>query len=101
MLLTGITDYGITTQEDRAFQSAFAEAKLGMSEAEVVDSLGQPDKQEVEFHLGQKIGFEKAYTRAKDSGASKFLFWNREIDIVYVAGIDRARHVVLLEKGGT
>ena len=94
-------DYITTSPEDRAFRSAFAHVKMGMSEAQVIAFLGKPDSQDREFHLGQLNGFEDAFSRAEGSDAIKFLFWNRELDLVYVVGVNKTGQVALLEKGGT
>ena len=101
LVMAQTIDYVITSPEDRAFRSAFAHVKIGMSESQVIAFLGQPDSQDREFHLGQRNGFEDAYSRAKSSDAIKFLFWNRELDLVYVVGVNKTGQVALLEKGGT
>ena len=70
LMLTRIIDYGISSSEDRAFQSAFTEIKVGMGQTEAIAILGNPDKREAEFHLGQRDGFEDAYLRGEVSAVS-------------------------------
>ena len=101
LMLTRIINYGITSPEDHIFRSTFSEIKVGISEEDVITFLGRPDSRSSEFHLGQSVGFEDLYLRAEVSGAKEFLFWDREIDLVYVVGVDGTGRVVLLEKGGT
>ena len=101
LVMARTLDYVITSPQDRAFRSTFANVKLGMTEAQVIAFLGKPDSQGREFHLGQRDGFEDAYSRAERSDANKFLFWNREVGLVYAVGVDGTGRVVLLEKGGT
>jgi len=84
-----------------AFTKNFERVALGFDEAQVVALLGNPNEKGVQFRLGQRKGFEKAYQRASESNAKTYWFWYRGTDVVYTVGFDEQREVVVAEYGGT
>jgi hypothetical protein len=87
--------YGIT------FHSKFSNIQPGMSEAQVVASVGAADERSAQFRLGQHGGFEKEYARAAASGSEYYLLWNKGIDVVYAVGFDKDGRVTMKAVGGT
>jgi hypothetical protein len=83
------------------FETKFEKVMLGMNRQEIEGLLGKPDKESREFHLGQYNGFEEEYEKAKKSNAAYYLFWNRDIDFVYVVGMDSKGNAVFKSYGGT
>jgi len=91
----------IVQPEDRVVRRGWRRIVPGMSEREVVDLLGSPDDRSEVFYLGQREGFEDAYSRAAESRSTYYLVWRREIDVVYAVGFDQEQSVSVKEVGGT
>jgi len=87
--------------EVRAFEMNFALIQVGDPETKVLALLGTPDAKETNFRIGQEQGFEEAYVRAKASGSTHYLVWNRGIDVVFSVGVDSQGTVRAKEYGGT
>jgi hypothetical protein len=86
---------------DHSIRKNFNSVKIGASKENVIAKLGVPDKQDIEFHLGQYGGFEQEYAKAEKSGSKYYLFWYGEIDMVYVLGLNDRDQVILKSCGGT
>jgi hypothetical protein len=99
--LTFATDWLITSSENQEFRDRYKEIELGMPESMVVSLLGTPNDRSSEFYLGQREGLEEAYERAAESGATHYLMWHRETDVVYTVGINEEGNVAIVEAGGT
>jgi hypothetical protein len=99
--LFAATNWFITSSDNKDFQNRYNEIEPGMPESAVVSLLGTPHKRSSEFYLGQREGFEEAYERAEKSGATRYLMWHRETDVVYAVGINAEGNVVIIEAGGT
>jgi hypothetical protein len=99
--MTLATDWLITSSEDQEFGERYKGVELGMSESTAVSLLGTPNDHSSEFYLGQKEGFEEAYERAAESGATHYLMWRKGIDMIYAVGINENGNVVVVEAGGT
>jgi len=99
--LTLATDWLITSSENREFRDQYKEIESGMPESLVVSLLGTPNDRSTEFYLGQREGFEEAYERAAESGATHYLMWHRETDMVYTVGFNEEGNVAIVEAGGT
>ena len=99
--LTFATDWLITSSENQEFRDRYKEIEPGMPESMVVSLLGAPNDRSSEFYLGQREGFEEAYERAAESGATHYLMWHRETDVVYTVGFNEEGNVAIVEKGGT
>jgi len=99
--LTFATDWLITSSENQEFRDRYKEIELGMPESMVVSLLGTPNARSSEFYLGQREGFEKAYERAAESGATHYLMWYWETDMVYTVGFNEEGNVAIVEVGGT
>jgi len=61
------------TKEVSDFNKKFELVQLGDPEAKALSVLGKPGARESEFRLGQKKGFENAYSRAEASGSVYYL----------------------------
>ena len=99
--LTFVTDWLITSSENQDFRDRYKEIELGMPESIVISLLGTPNDRSPEFYLGQREGFEEAYERAAESGATHYLMWQRETDVVYTVGFSEEGNVAIIEVGGT
>ena len=99
--LFAATNWFITSSDNKDFQIRYNEIEPGMPESVVVSLLGTPHKRSSEFYLGQREGFGEAYERAEKSGASRYLMWHRETDVVYAVGLNAEGNVVIIEAGGT
>ncbi len=99
--LTLTTDWLITSSENKEFRNQYNSIEPGMPESMVVSLLGTPNDRSTEFYLGQREGFEEAYERAAESGATYYLMWHRETDMVYTVGISEEGNVAIVEAGGT
>lgn len=80
---------------------AFESISIGMTKAEVIKLMGNPESQSDEFRLGQYEGFEEEYKRARQSNAEYYFFWYGKIDYVYTVGFDKKDMVVIKASGGT
>ena len=98
--LTFATDWFISSTENQDFRDRYKEIEPGMPEAMVVSLLGAPNDRSSEFYLGQKKGFEEAYRRAGESGATNYLIWQLETDDVYIIGFNEEGRVAIVEGGG-
>jgi len=98
--LTFASDWLITSSENQDFDDRYNEIKLGMSESMVVSLLGTPNDRSSEFYLGQREGFEEVYERAAEIGATRYLMWHRETDVVYTVGFNKEGNVAIVEAGG-
>ena len=74
---------------------------IGDSKDRVVDLLGVPNTNSVEFYLGQNVGYESKYSAAKKSNSVEYLIWNKGIDVVYSIGFDLNDKVTFKAYGGT
>ncbi len=83
------------------FGRDFEQVTIGMEREDVEERLGSPDSSDNDFHLGQKDGFEDAYERAAQSGATYYLFWHKWVDTTFTIGFDANDKVVVAESGGT
>jgi len=99
--LTFLTDWLITSSENKDFQSRYQEIEIGMQESIVVSILGSPNKRSAEFYLAQKEGFEEVYERAAQSRATQYLIWRRNNDMVYAVGLNKEGNVAFFAAGGT
>ena len=72
-----------------------------MPESMVISLLGTPNNRSSEFYLGQREGFEEAYERVAESGATHYLMWHRGTDVVYAIGFNEEGNVAIAEVGGT
>ena len=99
--LTLLTDWLITSSENREFRDRYQEIELGMPESIVVSLLGTPNDRSSVFYLGQREGFEEAYEQAAESGATYYLIWHRRTGVVYTVGFNEDRNVAIFEAGGT
>lgn len=100
ILLFAVTNWLVTSSENKEFLEGYNEIEPGMPESMVVSLLGTPNDRSTEFYLGQREGFEEAYARAAESGAVRYLMWRRGADVVYAIGFDAAGNVVIIEPGG-
>jgi len=98
--LTFASDWLITSSENQEFRDRYKEIKLGMPETMVVSLLGTPNDRSSEFYLGQREGFEEVYERAAEIGATRYLMWHRETDVVYTVGFNKEGNVAIVEAGG-
>ncbi len=98
--MTFVTDWLITSTENQEFQDRYKEIELGMPESMVVSLLGTPNDRSSEFYLGQKEGFEEAYRRAGESGATNYLIWILGTDEVYTIGVNEEGKVAIVEAAG-
>jgi hypothetical protein len=92
---------GSEVKEVAEFEKKFKLVQIGAPQASVLSVLGKPDAKENEFRIGQKEGFEDAYARAEASDSVYYLFWFRDIDVVFTVGIDSKGNVSAKECGGT
>ena len=99
--LTLMTDWLITSSENKDFQSRYQEIEIGMQESIVVSILGSPNERSSEFYLGQREGFEEVYERAAQSRATQYLIWRRNTDMVYAVGLNEEGNVAFFAAGGT
>ena len=99
--LTFLTDWLITSSENKDFQSRYQEIEIGMQESIVVSILGSPNERSSEFYLGQREGFEEVYERAAQSRAVQYLIWRRNTDMVYAVGLNKEGNVAFFAAGGT
>lgn len=83
------------------FDWRFSRVHIDMSEEAVLDLLGPPDEAGTEFHLSQREAFEAVYESAHQSGASRWLFWHRALDLTYAVGFDAGGRVRFKAVGGT
>ncbi len=86
---------------DYQLEKKFSSIQIGASKEEVLGTLGPPDNQDTTFHLGQHEDFEQEYSKAEKSGSKYYLFWNGEIDTVYVVGLNDKDQVMFKSLGGT
>jgi hypothetical protein len=98
--LTLATNWLITSSENQDFLDRYEQIELGMPESAVLSLLGTPNDRSSEFYLGQREGFEEAYERAARSGATRYLMWRRNSDVVYTVGINEEGNVAIVEAGG-
>ena len=98
--LTFAADWLITSSENQEFRDRYKEIELGMPESMVVSLLGTPNDRSSEFYLGQREGFEEVYERAAEIGATRYLMWHRETDVVYTVGFNKEGNVAIVEAGG-
>ena len=98
--LTFATDWLITSSENQDFRDRYKEIELDMPESTVASLLGAPNDRSSEFYLGQRKGFEDAYRRAAESGATYYLIWHLEADEVYAIGFNEEGKVAIVEAGG-
>lgn len=99
--LTFLTDWLITSSENKDFQSRYQEIEIGMQESIVVSILGSPNERSSEFYLVQKEGFEEVYAQAEQSKAIQYLIWRRNTNMVYAVGLNKERNVAFFAAGGT
>jgi hypothetical protein len=99
--LTFVANLLITSSENQDFLDRYEEIELGIPESVVLSLLGTPNDRSSEFYLGQREGFENAYERAAGSGATRYLMWHRDSDVVYTVGINEEGNVAIVEAGGT
>lgn len=83
------------------FRSSFDRVEEGMPRAEVVKTLGKPDRESDEFRLGQYEGYEEEYARAEGSDSEYYCLWFRGIDHTYTVGFDGDDRVTMKASGGT
>jgi hypothetical protein len=88
-------------KEAKEFNKNFDLVQMGDSESKVISILGKPDSKENEFRIGQKEGFEEAYSRAAGSNSKYYLLWFKGFDIVFTVGINNKGQVSIKESGGT
>ena len=103
IVLIGVTfanEWLITSSKNQEFRDRYKEIKLGMPETMVVSLLGTPNDRSSEFYLGQREGFEEVYERAAEIGATRYLMWHRETDVVYTVGFNKEGNVAIVEAGG-
>jgi hypothetical protein len=98
--LTFVTDWLITSSENKEFQSRYQEIEIGMQESTVVALLGAPNKRSSEFFLDQKEGFEDVYERAAQSEAIGYLIWQKKNDVVYTVGLNEEGKVAFYAASG-
>ena len=83
------------------FAHDFGSVEPGMSRAEVIELLGQPDQETAEFRLGQREGFEHEYERADRSDSTRYLLWYKGMDLVFTIGFDDHGKVTMTACGNT
>ena len=98
--LTFATDWLITSSENQDFRDRYNEIGSGMHESMVVSLLGTPNDRSSAFYLGQRKGFEDAYRRAEESGATNYLIWQLETDEVFTIGFNEEGKVAIVETDG-
>jgi hypothetical protein len=98
--LTFAMDRLITSSENQDFRDRYKEIELGMLESEVASLIGSPTDRSSEFYLGQRKGFEEAYRRAAESGATNYLIWHLETDEIYTIGFNEEGKVAIIEAAG-
>ena len=98
--LTFATDWLITSSENQDFRDRYNEIESGMPESMVVSLLGTPNDRSSAFYLGQRKGFEDAYRRAEESGATNYLIWQLETDEVFTIGFNEEGKVAIVETDG-
>jgi len=91
----------VQTSGGAKFLLNFNRIAAGDTKERVIALLGNSDTMEEQFRLGQKIGYEAEYVKAKNSDSKYFLFWNKGIDIVYAVGFDKNNKVTIKAHGGT
>ncbi len=91
----------ITSSENQDFLDRYGQIELGIPESAVLSLLGTPNDRSSEFYLGEREGFENAYRRAAGSGATRYLMWHRDSDVVYAVGINEEGNVAIVEAGGS
>ncbi|HJO10433.1 MAG: hypothetical protein QGG67_21475 [Gammaproteobacteria bacterium] len=90
----------ITSSENQDFLDRYGQIELGIPESAVLSLLGTPNERSSEFYLGQREEFEEAYERAAGSGATRYLMWHRDSDVVYTVGFNEEGNVAIVEAGG-
>jgi hypothetical protein len=98
--LTLATDWLISSSENQDFRDRYNEIESGMPESMVVSLLGTPNDRSSAFYLGQRKGFEEAYRRAEESGATNYLIWQLETDEVFTIGFNEEGKVAIVEADG-
>jgi hypothetical protein len=88
-------------KEITEFNKKFDLVQMGDSESRVISILGKPDSKENEFRIGQKKGFEEAYSRAAVSNSKYYLMWSKGFDVVFTVGINNNGQVCIKKSGGT
>ncbi|MDP7455043.1 MAG: hypothetical protein QGF62_00510 [Gammaproteobacteria bacterium] len=91
----------ITSSENQDFLDRYGQIELGIPESAVLSLLGTPNERSSEFYLGQREEFEEAYERAAGSGATRYLMWHRDSDVVYTVGFNEEGNVAIVEAGGS
>ena len=81
------------------FTADFDGISAGMTRSDVVQVLGEADAVETKFHLAQRSGYESEYERARKSGSSYYLIWNRGIDTTFTIGFDSEDKVTIKSWG--
>ena len=99
--LTFVANLLITSSENQDFLDRYGQIELGIPESAVLSLLGTPNDRSSEFYLGEREGFENAYRRAAGSGATRYLMWHRDSDVVYAVGINEEGNVAIVEAGGS
>jgi|TARA_B100000315_G_C14549735_1_gene575126 hypothetical protein len=101
IILTQLTQLLVTYLESQEFRERYSEIETGMRESTVLTLLGSADDRSSELNLGQGEGFEEVQERAVRSGATYYLMWYNEADVVYVIGFDEEAIVAIVEVAGS
>ncbi len=73
---------------------------FGHSREAVLELLGDPAEETVEFRLGPRKGHEQIYADAEKSGAQVWLVYHGGLDLTYAIGLDKDDRVVFKARGG-
>lgn len=101
IIMTFVANQLITGLENQEFRERYSEIETGMRESTVLTLLGSADDRSSELNLGQGEGFEEVQERAVRSGATYYLMWYNEADVVYVIGFDEEAIVAIVEVAGS
>jgi len=75
--------------------------RVGDTRERVLELMGPPREESLEFRLGQETGYQEQYAEAAASGASVWLIYEAGIDVVYAVGLGADGRVVYKAAGGT
>jgi hypothetical protein len=74
---------------DRHLYRQYGRIRPGMTRQEVVRRMGEPRKEETQFHLWIPNGYEEEYDRADKSGSKYYLYWwDDSMEDIYAVGFN-------------
>ena len=84
---------------DRGTHSSYEKISEGDRKQVVVDALGEPRIESIEFNLPQKHGFEHFFDAAERSSAVEYYQWVNGMNWFYCIGFDSSGEVVIKGEG--